>query len=74
MKICSRLVADVTKIDAIRLMKCGPEDMWERLRKDKKMSARDAYYKVVECYPRDAIYKGYTFPQVRESTLCTQFI
>ena len=74
MEICSCHAADVTKIDAIRIMKCGPEDMWEKLRRDKKMSARDAYYRVVDCYPRDAVYKGYTYPQVRESTLCTYFL
>ena len=61
-------VSDVSKIDAIRIMKCGPEDLWELCRKGKdgkdKMSGRDAYYHVVETYPKDAIYKGYTYPNV----------
>ncbi len=67
-------IIDVTKIDAIRLMKCGPEDLWETCRKGKdgkdKMSSRDAYYHVVDAYPKDAIFKGYTYPNV--STLWTQ--
>ncbi len=47
-------------------MKCGPERFWEEMRGGShKMSARDAYYRAVERFPRDAVYKGYTYPQVR---------
>ncbi len=54
----------MTKIDAIRLMKCGPESLWDILRGAAKMSAQDAYYRVVDRYTRDALFKGYTYPDV----------
>ncbi len=51
-------------------MKCGPEDLWDTCRRA-KMSSRDAYYRVVDRYPKDAIFKGYTYPQVCHNTLWT---
>ncbi len=54
----------MTKIDAIRLMKCGPESLWDILRGAAKMSAQDAYFRVVDRYTRDALFKGYTYPDV----------
>ncbi len=56
----------MSKIDALRIMKCGPETVWDTCRKA-KMSGRDAYYRVVDRFPKDALYKGYTYPQVNST-------
>ncbi len=56
--------ADVPKMDAIKKMKCGPEALWDNCREKQKMTARDAFYFVLDKYNRDALYKGYTYPQV----------
>ncbi len=56
-------------MDAIKKMKCGPEALWDACREKQKMTARDAFYHVLETYNRDALFKGYTYPHVSDMML-----